>query len=130
MYRMGIMTFLLDGKSDLDRLKCMELGTWKKPKIKLLFLACVSFQHISHFNHIAALVHDLAESIVGDITPYCGVSKEDKKRREMEAMAEIAKLIAPRGERLMELFEVRFRLTFNHIYAFCLLSYLESSHIP
>lgn len=53
-----------------------------------------------------ALVHDLAESIVGDITPYCGVSKEDKKQREMDAMREISQLIAPRGERLMELFEV------------------------
>lgn len=51
-------------------------------------------------------MHDLAESIVGDITPYCGVSKEDKKQREMDAMREISKLIAPRGERLMELFEV------------------------
>lgn len=55
---------------------------------------------------VAALVHDLAESIVGDITPYCGVSKEEKKMREMNAMREIAKLIEPRGERLMELFEV------------------------
>ena len=53
------------------------------------------------------MVHDLAESIVGDITPYCGVSKEEKQRREMDAMQEITKLIAPRGERLMELFEVK-----------------------
>lgn len=60
-----------------------------------------------HFHfHFLALVHDLAESIVGDITPYCGVSKEDKKQREMNAMREIAELIAPRGQRLMELFEV------------------------
>ncbi len=29
-----------------------------------------------------ALVHDLAECLVGDITPYCGVSKEEKHRRE------------------------------------------------
>lgn len=55
---------------------------------------------------ISALVHDLAESIVGDITPYCGVSKEEKRKRELDAMQEIAKLIAPRGGRLMELFEV------------------------
>lgn len=58
------------------------------------------------FSLFLALVHDLAEAIVGDITPYCGVSKEDKKQREMDAMQEIAKLIAPRGQRLMELFEV------------------------
>lgn len=55
---------------------------------------------------VAALVHDLAECIVGDITPYCGVSKEDKQKREMDAMKEIVKLIEPRGEHLMELFEV------------------------
>jgi putative hydrolases of HD superfamily len=35
------------------------------------------------------LVHDLAESIVGDITPYDGVSKEDKKRMELDAMKKI-----------------------------------------
>lgn len=28
------------------------------------------------------MVHDLAESIVGDITPHCGVSKEEKRRLE------------------------------------------------
>lgn len=43
---------------------------------------------------------------MGDITPYCGVSKEEKKLREMNAMREIAKVIAPRGEYLLELFEV------------------------
>ena len=30
-----------------------------------------------------ALVHDLAESMVGDITPHDGVSKEDKYQREL-----------------------------------------------
>lgn len=67
---------------------------------------CAIFKPCSFFFLDLALVHDLAESIVGDITPYCGVSKEDKKQREMDAMREIAKLIAPRGEHLMELFEV------------------------
>ncbi|VDN30158.1 unnamed protein product [Cylicostephanus goldi] len=28
------------------------------------------------------LVHDLAEAIVGDITPYCGISDEEKFDRE------------------------------------------------
>lgn len=41
-----------------------------------------------------ALVHDLAEAIVGDITPICGVSQEEKERREREAMAEITKDLA------------------------------------
>ena len=29
-----------------------------------------------------ALVHDLAECIVGDITPYCGISREEKYLKE------------------------------------------------
>jgi putative hydrolases of HD superfamily len=32
------------------------------------------------------LIHDLAESIVGDITPYDGVSKDDKRKLEQDAM--------------------------------------------
>lgn len=36
-----------------------------------------------------ALVHDLAEAIVGDITPEDGVSKEEKSSRESKAMQEI-----------------------------------------
>ncbi|VDN96917.1 unnamed protein product [Rodentolepis nana] len=33
-----------------------------------------------------AIIHDLAECIVGDITPFCGVSKQEKHRREEEAI--------------------------------------------
>lgn len=36
-----------------------------------------------------AIVHDLAESIVGDITPFCGVSKEEKYKREEVSCAYI-----------------------------------------
>lgn len=36
-----------------------------------------------------AIVHDLAEAIVGDITPFDGVSKEEKYKREHEAMNNI-----------------------------------------
>jgi putative hydrolase of HD superfamily len=35
---------------------------------------------------IMALVHDMAESLVGDITPVDGVSKPEKSRREEETM--------------------------------------------
>lgn len=56
-------------------------------------------------------MHDLAESLVGDITPYCGVSKEEKKKKEMDAMQEIANLIEPRGKHLMELFLVSEKLS-------------------
>lgn len=33
-----------------------------------------------------ALVHDMAESLVGDLTPVDGIDKEEKHRREAEAM--------------------------------------------
>jgi 5'-deoxynucleotidase len=39
-----------------------------------------------------ALVHDLAESLVGDITPYDGISADEKRRREEAAMRELAAL--------------------------------------
>jgi len=38
-----------------------------------------------------ALIHDMAESIVGDITPVDGVGKEEKSRREAEAMDYLTK---------------------------------------
>ncbi|XP_056620652.1 HD domain-containing protein 2 [Triplophysa dalaica] len=40
-----------------------------------------------------ALVHDLAESIVGDIAPADNISKEEKHRREKEAMEHISGLL-------------------------------------
>ncbi|KAL1399527.1 hypothetical protein pipiens_008149 [Culex pipiens pipiens] len=76
MYRMGMMSFLLDGSQGLDRIRVMEL----------------------------ALVHDLAESIVGDITPYCGISREEKLLREFSAMSEISELLGPSKDKLLELF--------------------------
>ena len=33
-----------------------------------------------------ALVHDLAECIVGDITPFCGISAEEKEQKERVCM--------------------------------------------
>lgn len=40
-----------------------------------------------------SLLHDFAESLVGDITPYCGVSVEEKHRREKSALKELLKNI-------------------------------------
>ncbi|TGZ69715.1 hypothetical protein CRM22_003584 [Opisthorchis felineus] len=39
------------------------------------------------------IVHDLAESVVGDITPHCNVSKEEKARRESNAMTDLCNLL-------------------------------------
>lgn len=54
MYRMGIMCLLFKDSPGIDYSKCIKM----------------------------ALVHDLAESIVGDITPQCGVSRDEKCKRE------------------------------------------------
>ncbi|XP_004930102.1 5'-deoxynucleotidase HDDC2 isoform X1 [Bombyx mori] len=80
MYRMGIMTFLLTEENNptkLDRIKCLQI----------------------------ALIHDLAECIVGDLTPHCGVSPEEKHRREDEAMKTISGLTGIAGDRMYELYK-------------------------
>lgn len=72
-----MLSFLIPEADKLDRVKCMKL----------------------------ALIHDLAEAIVGDITPYCGVDKEEKRRREEEAMGEISSLLPKfSGDEILKLF--------------------------
>lgn len=52
------------------------------------------------------LIHDLAECIVGDITPFCGVSPEEKHRREDAAMEEICQLLGDKGPTILQMFRV------------------------
>ena len=52
-----------------------------------------------------ALVHDLAEAVVGDITPNDGVSDEEKAAMEREAMGTMTAALGARGEALMALWE-------------------------
>lgn len=78
MHRMAIMTLLLDGsQSPLDKVKCMQL----------------------------AVIHDLAECIVGDITPHCGVDPDEKHRREDEAMKALCELAGVSGQMLYTLYK-------------------------
>ena len=57
MYRMAILAMALGGEDpSLDVLRCVKM----------------------------ALVHDIGEAIVGDITPRCGVSEADKFKLEEE----------------------------------------------
>jgi putative hydrolases of HD superfamily len=44
-----------------------------------------------------ALVHDLAEASVGDITPFCGVSDLDKHAQELAAMKELTSKLSTLG---------------------------------
>ncbi|GFR42290.1 hypothetical protein Agub_g3188, partial [Astrephomene gubernaculifera] len=64
MYRMSMMA-LLATDSGVDVTRCIKM----------------------------ALVHDVAESIVGDITPHCGVSEADKHEAELRAVGRIRELL-------------------------------------
>ena len=50
-----------------------------------------------------AICHDVAEIKVGDITPYDGISSEDKVAMETEAMLAISSKL-PRGVEMLELY--------------------------
>ncbi|RVE56130.1 hypothetical protein OJAV_G00233080 [Oryzias javanicus] len=67
MYRMAVMSLTITDPT-VDKDRCIKL----------------------------ALVHDMAESIVGDIAPSDNVSKEEKHRREKEAMTHLTSLL-PEG---------------------------------
>lgn len=54
-----------------------------------------------------SLVHDMAESTVGDLTPHCGVSEEDKHQREVAAMEVFRSLVGQKaGTDMYDLFMV------------------------
>ncbi|CAL1586253.1 unnamed protein product [Knipowitschia caucasica] len=69
MYRMAMMSMTITDPT-VDRDRCIKL----------------------------ALVHDMAECIVGDIAPSDNISKEEKHRREEEAMGHLSNLL-PNGLR-------------------------------
>lgn len=53
-----------------------------------------------------SLIHDLAECIVGDITPHCGIPPDVKHKLEDEAMENICKLLGDKGLMILEIFRV------------------------
>ena len=61
MYRLALLTMLVPPEPGIDRDKAVRM----------------------------ALVHDLAECIVGDITPFDGVTKHEKHARERAAMEKL-----------------------------------------
>jgi len=76
MYRMAMMAFCIPHDSGLDRDKCIKI----------------------------ALVHDMAETMVGDLTPWCNVEKAEKSRREEEATQHISSLVdTEAGKEIYEL---------------------------
>jgi putative hydrolases of HD superfamily len=83
MYRMSIMTMLAPTTLGLDLVKCMRM----------------------------ALIHDMAEALVGDITPGDNVDKPDKSRAERDTMEYIAQKLLPKvgsgltGEAILEIWD-------------------------
>ncbi|XWS27260.1 hypothetical protein CRYUN_Cryun26dG0099500 [Craigia yunnanensis] len=77
MYRMGVMALIASDIPGIDRDKCVKM----------------------------AIVHDMAEAIVGDITPSDGISKAEKSRREREALDHMCKLLGG-GSRAKEIGEL------------------------
>lgn len=55
-----------------------------------------------------ALIHDLAECIVGDITPHDNIAPERKHYLEDKAMEEICQPLGDKGEEILQIFRVRF----------------------
>ena len=52
------------------------------------------------------LVHDLAEAVAGDITPHCGVSREEKEKLEREGLARMCSFLPKEtGEEISRLWE-------------------------
>ena len=77
MYRMAVMSLLLPQVSQESKTRCMKLS----------------------------LVHDLAESVVGDLTVFDGVPKDEKHRRESEAMLSLTSFLpADVGREILSLF--------------------------
>ncbi|KAL9259301.1 5'-deoxynucleotidase hdd1-like protein [Drosera capensis] len=77
MYRMGLMALIAGDIPGVNRERCIKI----------------------------AIVHDIAEAIVGDITPSDGVPKEEKSRREQAALNEMCEVLGGgmRAEEIKEL---------------------------
>lgn len=87
-FRVASMALLLAPKAELNVEKCLAL----------------------------ALVHDLAESVVGDITPHDGVSKEEQRARERAALTEMLPAEHPDLLLLWEEFEAGESLEAQFVY--------------
>ncbi|XP_020103604.1 HD domain-containing protein 2-like isoform X3 [Ananas comosus] len=77
MYRMGVMALVAPDMPGIDRDRCIKM----------------------------AIVHDIAEAIVGDITPSDGVPKLEKNRMEKEALDHMCNLLGG-GSRAKEIHEL------------------------
>ncbi|GAU20942.1 hypothetical protein TSUD_200910 [Trifolium subterraneum] len=79
MYRMSLMALIAPDVPGLDRNKCIKM----------------------------TIVHDIAEALIGDITPLDGISKAEKSEQEQAALDYMCKIIGvgegSRGKEITEL---------------------------
>ncbi|CAI5515115.1 unnamed protein product, partial [Closterium sp. Naga37s-1] len=75
MHRMALMAFVLSGVERIDRERCIKM----------------------------AIVHDVAEAIAGDITPSCGVGKEEKHQMERDALEKMCAALGPNRKAAAEM---------------------------
>ncbi|GBF95859.1 hypothetical protein Rsub_08450 [Raphidocelis subcapitata] len=78
MYRMGMMSLILGDGAGVDTVRCIKM----------------------------ALVHDVAEAVVGDITPHCGVSDGDKHAMEAAAIERIQGMLGTQTDAAREVSEL------------------------
>ncbi|QFZ28595.1 putative HD domain-containing protein [Clavispora lusitaniae] len=74
---------LIETESIADHMYRMSIIAMAVPSTKVNIDKCVKI----------ALVHDIAEALVGDITPFGGVTKEEKHRREFETIEYLESLV-------------------------------------
>ncbi|KAI5966845.1 uncharacterized protein KGF55_000254 [Candida pseudojiufengensis] len=78
MYRMSILSMIVP-PSTVNKDKCVKI----------------------------AIIHDIAECLVGDITPFAGISKSEKHRREKETIEYLQQIIKPyNSEFATEMYEL------------------------
>ncbi|KAI5967733.1 hypothetical protein CANMA_002913 [Candida margitis] len=75
----------LDTESIADHMYRMSIISMVAPPANVNKDKCVKI----------AIVHDIAESLVGDITPFAGISKAEKHRREEETIHYLHDVIKP-----------------------------------
>jgi putative hydrolase of HD superfamily len=74
MFRMGLLAFLMEDDDYIDE---------------------TLLNDVTNSPMVISVVHDLAECVVGDITPHDNVSDNDKHRMEVEAMENLVSRLPP-----------------------------------
>ena len=101
LYRQGWLTH-----SDMAKEKCESVADHSfATALTAYFIADEFFPELNVDKVLKlALIHDLGEVYAGDITPYMGVSKQEKTAKERNAVREIFSKLS-KGKEYLELWE-------------------------